>query len=134
MRAIYYKLEILFANRGSKWNSVLELGHLFSENYMKMMKEETIKSNTRLVKRFYRQNFSFSVQKTMDQNEDVQWYITRSNYTKLLKVLSLLFTLLQCHCDTFQYSPGLILASIRRLQRCKLIWYETFVMITRDEY
>ena len=44
-------------------------GQLFSECYMKVMKEETIKASTYAVTIFDRHRQNFSVQETMDHNE-----------------------------------------------------------------
>lgn len=65
----YYRMGALLSNKGSNWSSMLESSQLFAENCMKLMKEETSKSNTHIVTRFDYQNLCFSVQETMDLNE-----------------------------------------------------------------
>lgn len=69
VRATYFKLGSLSATRGKKWHSILQSGQLFSESYMKVMKEETLKASTHGISIFDRHIHSFSVKETHDHNE-----------------------------------------------------------------
>lgn len=59
----------LFAERGAQWSALLNSGQMFTENCMKVMKKETIKSNTHQVSIFDFQHHTFSVKETMDHSE-----------------------------------------------------------------
>lgn len=61
VKVTYYRMKAFFANRGSKWNSMLQSYQMLIENGMNVMKDETNKSNTHIVTRFDRQNLCFSV-------------------------------------------------------------------------
>ncbi|CAK8560468.1 unnamed protein product [Lathyrus sativus] len=63
--ATYYRLRLLFAERGAMLNS----GQTFTENCVKVMNEETTKSNTHQVRIFDYTNNIFSVKETMDHSE-----------------------------------------------------------------
>ncbi|CAK8562153.1 unnamed protein product [Lathyrus sativus] len=69
VRATYYRLGSLFAERGGKWSVVLNSGQTFTDNCLKVMKEETTKSSTHQVRIFDYRNNVFSVQETMDHGE-----------------------------------------------------------------
>ncbi|CAK8574982.1 unnamed protein product [Lathyrus sativus] len=69
VRATYYRLGSLFAERGGKWSAVLNSGQAFTDNCLKVMKEETTKSSTHQVRIFDYRNNVFSVQETMDHGE-----------------------------------------------------------------
>ncbi|CAK8530965.1 unnamed protein product [Lathyrus sativus] len=69
VRATYYRLGSLFAERGSKWSAVLNSGETFTDNCLKVMKEETTKSSTHQVRIFDYANNVFSVKETMDHGE-----------------------------------------------------------------
>lgn len=71
VRETYFRLGSLFATKGKKWSLVLQLGKLFSESCMKVMKEETIKDNTHAVTIFDHHRHTFSVKETMDHNEGI---------------------------------------------------------------
>ncbi|XP_058742223.1 uncharacterized protein LOC131614679 [Vicia villosa] len=69
VRATYYRMGTLFAERGAKWSAVLSSGQTFTENCMKVMKEETAKSSTHHVRIFDYNHNTFSVKETMDHGE-----------------------------------------------------------------
>lgn len=69
VRETYFSLGSLFSIKDEKWNLMLLSGKLFSESYMKVMKEETIKARTHVVTRFDPHSYTFSVEETMDHNE-----------------------------------------------------------------
>ncbi|CAK8541689.1 unnamed protein product [Lathyrus sativus] len=69
VRATYYRLGSLFAERGGKWSVVLNSGQTFTDNCLKVMKEETTKSSTHQVRIFDYRNNVFSVKETMDHGE-----------------------------------------------------------------
>lgn len=67
--ATYYRLGSLFVERGAHWSAMLKFGQTSTNNCIKVMKEETIKSNTHQVIIFdYNQN-TFSIKETIDHNE-----------------------------------------------------------------
>lgn len=61
----------LFAERGAHWSAVLKSGQTFTDNCncIKVMKEETTKSNMHQVRIFYYNQNTFSVKETMDHSE-----------------------------------------------------------------
>lgn len=69
VRATYYNLGALFANRGLKWSWVLESDKLYTENCMNVKKAKTDNLTTYMITRFERQNFCFIIRKTINQNE-----------------------------------------------------------------
>ncbi|XP_058784552.1 uncharacterized protein LOC131659363 [Vicia villosa] len=69
VRATYYRMGTLFAERGAKWSAVLSSGQTFTESCMKVRKEETAKSSTHHVRIFDYNHNTFSVKETMDHGE-----------------------------------------------------------------
>ncbi|XP_058750849.1 uncharacterized protein LOC131623868 [Vicia villosa] len=69
VRATYYRMGSLFAEKGAKWGAVLNSGKTFTESCIKVMKEETSKSNTHQVRIFDYNHNTFSVKETMDHGE-----------------------------------------------------------------
>lgn len=53
----------------AKWSAILNYGQTFTDNCVKVMKEETTKSNTNQVRIFYYNQNTFSVKETMDHGE-----------------------------------------------------------------
>lgn len=69
VRSIYFRLGSLFTTRGLKWSSVLESWQLFSESFMKFIKEKTAKANTNMITIFELHRHTFSVEETTYHNE-----------------------------------------------------------------
>lgn len=46
VKSTYYRLGTLFGKRGHDWTKMLGFGRLFTENCMKGIEEEVIKSNS----------------------------------------------------------------------------------------
>ena len=67
--ATYYRMGMLFVERGAKWSAVLNSGQTFTERCVKVMKEETSKSATHQVSIFYYNNNTFSVKETINHGE-----------------------------------------------------------------
>jgi hypothetical protein len=69
VKASYYRLGALFAKRGHEASARVNSGEPFSENIMKFLKAEVIKSNSHSVTQFDRDRYTFSVRETIDHRE-----------------------------------------------------------------
>ncbi|KAI5447378.1 hypothetical protein KIW84_015009 [Lathyrus oleraceus] len=67
--ATYYRLGSLFAERGAKWDAILNSGQIFTDSCINVRKEEIEKSNMHKVRIFYYNQSTFSVKETMDHGE-----------------------------------------------------------------
>lgn len=69
VKASYYRLAALFAKRGHEAAARVNSGEPFSENSMKYLRNEVIKSNSHHVTQFDRDRYTFSVRETIDHKE-----------------------------------------------------------------
>ncbi|XP_024632960.2 uncharacterized protein [Medicago truncatula] len=69
VKASYYRLAALFAKRGHEAAARVNSGEPFSENSMKYLRNEVIKSNSHHVTQFDRDRYTFSVHETIDHRE-----------------------------------------------------------------
>lgn len=69
VRATYFNLGSMFEIKCSKWSSVLQSRKLFSETYMKFIKEEVAQANTYVVIMFNHCKGWFNVDEAIDHNE-----------------------------------------------------------------
>jgi len=69
VKASYYRLATLFTKRGHEAATKVNSGEPFSENIMKFLRVELIKSNSHQVTQFDRDRHTFSVRETIDHKE-----------------------------------------------------------------
>src|ERR1044072_9638413 len=65
----YFTMTSLFAERGEKWNAVVQAGQVWSESCLKCIKAKSAKASTHLVTIFDRHNHKFIVKETIDHNK-----------------------------------------------------------------
>lgn len=69
VNSTYFRLGILFGKIGHEWTKMLGYSQVYTNNCMKGIEEDVIKSNSRKVMQFDRQRFFFLVQETMNHND-----------------------------------------------------------------
>ncbi|XP_050897911.1 uncharacterized protein LOC127104800 [Lathyrus oleraceus] len=69
VKSTYYRMGTLFRKRGHDWTKMLGSGKLFTENCMKGIKEEVIKSNSHTVMQFDRERFCYLVHETVHHSD-----------------------------------------------------------------
>ncbi|XP_058726930.1 uncharacterized protein LOC131598330 [Vicia villosa] len=67
--ATYFRMAILFATRGKRWNSVLQTQQVYNDVCMNYVQQESAKGNTHRVTEFDRHGHTFSVKEIIDHNQ-----------------------------------------------------------------